>query len=53
MILAHAIFGQTLGFLIARESLERGLKGKKIKKNHHGIMQETIRINIQAMLGRG
>ncbi|MCG8550222.1 MAG: CerR family C-terminal domain-containing protein [Desulfobacterales bacterium] len=51
MIKVHAVFGQALGFLTAREPLRRGLKGKKLRKTHHEEMKRTIRHNIHASLG--
>lgn len=50
MTLTHALFGQTLGFLISREAYRRGLKGQKIEHIHLGMMQTIIRANIEAVL---
>ena len=50
VIRAHAFFGQTLGFLTAREALTRSLKGKKITLKHHSIMKKIIEDNIDSAL---
>lgn len=51
MMKAHALFGQSLGFLIARESLRQGLRNKQINKTHHRMMKDIIRANTNAILG--
>jgi AcrR family transcriptional regulator len=52
-ILDHALFGQVLGFLIARESLLRGLGVKDLTPDSIALIRKVVRHNLIAVLGQG
>lgn len=50
-ILGHALFGQVLGFLIARESILRALGTKELTADCIALIRDVIRQNLSAILG--
>lgn len=49
-ILGHALFGQVLGFLVARESLLRGLGDTTLSQNTINMIRKVVRKNVLAVL---
>jgi AcrR family transcriptional regulator len=51
-VLGHALFGQVLGFLIARESFLRGLGVKDLSEEAISLIRKVVRQNLIAVLGQ-
>jgi AcrR family transcriptional regulator len=48
---SHALFGQVLGFLVARETLLNGLKQDDLSKEDIALIKDVVRAHALAIIG--